>query len=267
MTPEKTRLHPEEAIRDEENQLGGVLTSIGEKMRRIPKEAKFAVAAFVGVSMLAIGEGAMREAHGQMKLKGGSAVEDVSRRYMQETQRVHEQYQKETEQSQRMFEETGRKAQQEMERVREEGTREADQYRHQKEIEVNGPGIHIRARQGSGGKGPRESLTQERRSLEPINELAMRTLRLLYDLPDRAQAKHLIEDFARHTGQDVGDAAEMLSADIPRLINRLRNAPDDSHDSAAFDRFMKNIKAHPGIQEILDTARFKIAPRPRGSSP
>lgn len=102
---------------------------------------------------------------------------------------------------------------------------------------------------------------------ESIDELVLRTLRLLYDISDRKQAKYLIEDFAKHTDQDVGDAAEMLSTNLQRLINRLNNKPDDSYDSGDFDRFTRSIKAHPGIQEVLDSARFKIAPRPKGSPP
>lgn len=60
----------------------------------------------------------------------------------------------------------------------------------------------------------------------------------------------------------------MLSGDIPRLISQLYNRPIEFRDGDTFEEFMRIIREeHPGIQEVLDSARFKIAPRPKGSPP
>lgn len=172
---EEQKLNPEHAMQEEKERLGGVLTSIAERIKRVPKEARLAMAVFIGASALAMGEGAMREAYGQTRQQSRSVVEDVFNKYSGESQNVYQKYKDETEQ------------------IREETGRAIDQYKHQKEVEVTGPGIHIRARQGYGGKGPRESLVREHRSVsgESIDELTMRTLRLLYDIPNRKQASKI----------------------------------------------------------------------------
>ena len=269
---EVRRLNPEQAMQDEEKRLNGVLTSIAERIKKVPKEAKLAIVVLIGTSALTFGQGSFQEAHAGQR--NASATEDVFNRYSGQAQEIHQKYTDEAGRPEEKLRETQQRVHGEMERIEKEGTREVEGYKHQKETEVTGPGIHIRARQGYGGKGPRESLVQEHRSIghgsgteEQMSALTMRALRILYDIPDRKQAKYIIEDFAKQTGQDVGDAAEMLSGEIPRLANRLNNRPDDFHDAGEYARFLHDIKTHPGIQEVIDSARFKIAHRPKGSPP
>lgn len=212
------------------------------------------LAGFLAMTAFAIGEGAMREAHGQAGQKSRSAVEDVYKRYSGAVSDVSDRYLKEGEEAYQ------RKS------------KEVDKYRQQREIKVDLPNANVHIRQGFGGKkSGAESWRIESGNVESnqeqIDELAIRTLQILHGVSDRGQARHLIKEFADRINQDVGDAAEVLSATIPILISRLNNQPDGVFDSKQFDAFMGSLKAHPGIQEALDSARSKIAPRPKGAPP
>lgn len=234
----------------------------------------------LAMTAFAIGEGAMREARGQVGQKSGSAVEDVFNRYSGEVKKVGEranrevedvsnQYSGDVQRVGQKYRDAGGQAEEEVRKVGEKANREVDQYRQQREITVDRPDAHVQIRRGYGGKKSTPQMSEQDRikSYEQIDELAMQALRILYDIPNRNQAKFLIKDFADQIHADVGDAAEILSGNIERLINQLNNQPDNTFDSKAFAAFMRSIKNHPGIQEVLDSARFHTAPRPKGAPP
>lgn len=241
---------------------------------RMGRNSKMIVAGFLAMTAVAVGEGAMREAHGQVRSKGGSGVEDVFNKYSGEVKKVGQKNRSAMEDVSDRYsgevERVGGQYQKEGERAEEKAGKEVDTYNKQRKITADYPsGTHVEIRQGYGGKKFEAPMQKQRHveSQEQIDELAMQALRILYDIPNRDLAKHLIKDFAEQIHQDVGDAAEILGANLPRLMNRLNNQPDGAFDSKASDAFIRSIKTRQGIQEVLDSARSKIAPRPKGAPP
>lgn len=261
---EKPRLNPEHATQNEQERLGGVLTGIAERMKRVPKEAKLALAVFIGASALTFGQGSFQPAEaGGQRGSAHSSVEDVGERFGAEADRIWKKFSKEGERMLQEHKQTGERMQREVGETAERWQREVEQTREKYQQEIE----RLRKQFPPERKGMRERFSKE------VTARTLEYIKSTKEYPSKNAAQKLImEDEGMRTtlfnyaGIRTGKTEEVTSRDAQEGLNELRDTlyrsfdanGDGTLDRSEMERYENAVKNNQGLSVMQRIQLYEV---------